>query len=84
MLIQEEKQFQERLKKVFIEEAQNLISDFEELMVKFEKANDEVSRIKVIVEVFNIIHSLKASTGSVGYGGVSKYLHVFEFFFRRD
>ncbi|MBF0314834.1 MAG: chemotaxis protein CheA [Oligoflexia bacterium] len=76
----EDKQFQERLKKIFVEEAQNLLADLEEQIVILDPERPMDILKEAIATVFNVVHSLKASTGSVGHTRLSQFLHSFEFF----
>ncbi|MBF0299370.1 MAG: chemotaxis protein CheA [Oligoflexia bacterium] len=75
-----ENDFQERLKKIFFEEAQDLINVLDKNIIVIDRGVDQKKIIEVVNDIFNIVHSLKASTGSVGFIKLSKFLHELESF----
>ncbi|MBF0360432.1 MAG: chemotaxis protein CheA [Oligoflexia bacterium] len=72
--------FQERLKRIFFEEAQDLINNLDQHLIILDRESDQNKIATVIDEIFNIVHSLKASTGSVGFIKLSQFLHSLESF----
>ena len=70
-----DEEFLEILKKTFIEEAMQLLEEFEESLLQIESADDKT---EVIAQLFRTAHSLKGSAAAVDYKEFSKFAHHME------
>lgn len=68
----EEKAF---LKKIFIEEATELVSELEPLILELEQNPDEIDEVN---SIFRLVHTIKGGSGVLDQPDVTAYLHSYE------
>lgn len=69
-------EFENELKKNFIEEAKELLDGTEQMFLELENAADSRS---VIEKIFRVIHTVKGSAGAVGFNQLAEFAHELEF-----
>ncbi len=65
----------DEIREVFIGEAREIISTLENDLVNLEENNDDTSLIN---EIFRNIHTMKGSSGIVGFNQIYEFTHVLE------
>lgn len=65
----------ENFKKIFVEEARDLIANLEEAMLTLENSPEDMEQIE---EVFRVMHSLKGSSGMFGFHKIEELTHDLE------
>lgn len=75
----EQKSFDDKLQAIFAEESIDFVRELDELIMKLEAEEQKNSFQETIGVIFRIIHTLKASTSTLGYSELSKFLHIFEY-----
>ena len=68
-------EFEVEIRKIFLEEAKQLLEDVEECFFRLEK---EPENADVVERIFRLAHSLKGSSGGVGYQDIMEFTHHFE------
>lgn len=68
-------EFEKEIRKIFLEEAKQLLEDVEECFFRLEK---EPENPDVVERIFRLAHSLKGSSGGVGYQDIMEFTHHFE------
>ncbi len=67
------------LNEIFIFETTQLLDKLEQLMLELE--NDSDSLVKVIPEVFRVMHTIKGSAAMMGFENIANLAHAIEDFF---
>ncbi|HLE10719.1 MAG: hypothetical protein A2504_02570 [Bdellovibrionales bacterium RIFOXYD12_FULL_39_22] len=70
--------YNERLIRVFAEEAQEFIAALDKNFEFLDSSQDLDMLYPIIGDIFRIIHSLKASTATLGYNNMTKFVHSLE------
>lgn len=65
----------EQFKKIFINDATELINDLEEATLAFENKPDDV---EIVGRIFRVMHTLKGSSTMFGFDSISQYTHDLE------
>lgn len=67
--------FMAEVRQVFNEESNELLEDFEAILLKLE---EEPTSNDLIHELFRTVHTIKGSSGIIGYDDVVKFTHIAE------
>jgi two-component system, chemotaxis family, sensor kinase CheA len=65
----------DNFRKKFIEEATDLLSDLEGLLIRFEAGSEDKEKIE---HIFRIMHTLKGNSAMFGFNLIDKYTHELE------
>ena len=70
--------YNQKLIRIFAEESQEFIVELDKNFEFLDSGHDPDMLYPILNEVFRIVHSLKASTGTLGYSNMTAFLHSLE------